>query len=92
MRATHLQGLLGASVLLAGCGLYVPEMQPFFEEASREKAFENIIVNNVKCELRNGVYETMEMLRTNTPYPGERLFRIGDSTVQHYDVHGTPYA
>ncbi len=73
MRATHLQGLLGASVLLAGCGLYVPEMQPFFEDASREKAFENIIVNNVKCELRNGVYETMEMLRTNTPYPGENI-------------------
>lgn len=63
--------LLGVS--LTGCGLYVPEMQPFFQEASYEKAFENIIVNNVKCELRNGVYETMAMLRTNTQYPGEDI-------------------
>jgi hypothetical protein len=65
--------MLSASALLAGCGLYVPEMQPFFEPESREKAFENIIVNNVKCELRNAVIETMEMLRTSTPYSGENI-------------------
>lgn len=73
MWAPHLPGLLAASFLLTGCGLYVPEMQPPLVDASREKEFENIIVNNVKCELRNAVYETMETLRTKTQYPGENI-------------------
>src|SRR5271155_2823692 len=48
------------SVLLSGCGLAVPEMEEFYEKPTDEKFFENIIANNIKCELHKGVQETLD--------------------------------
>ena len=64
---------LSVSLLVGGCGLFTPEMQTFWESKDQEKAFENIIVNNVKCEIRNGVYDAMRALQTNTQYPGNSI-------------------
>jgi hypothetical protein len=63
---------LGAA--LPGCGLFVPEMQPFFKSRTEELAFENIIVNNIKCELRHAVVETQRRLATrHSPHPGNDI-------------------
>ena len=58
---------------LGGCGLFTPEMQTFWETKDLEKRFENIIVNNVKCEIRNGVYEAKRLLRARVPFQGNDI-------------------
>lgn len=65
--------LMITTVFVGGCGLFTPEMQAFWETRDQEKAFENIIVNNVKCEIRNGVYEAERLLASSTPYPGNDI-------------------
>jgi hypothetical protein len=63
-----------AIVTLNGCGLFVPEMEPFFVDASHEKEFENIIINNVKCELRKGVFEATKLLNSShSAHPGNDI-------------------
>ncbi len=59
--------------MLCGCGLATPEMETFWETKDQQKAFENIIVNNVKCEIRNGVYDAERLLQTNTKHPGNDI-------------------
>lgn len=61
------------AIALGGCGLFAPEMQAFWETKDLEKRFENIIVNNVKCEIRNGVYEARRLLQAHTPFPGNDI-------------------
>ncbi|WP_395683105.1 hypothetical protein [Dokdonella sp.] len=46
---------LGAAVALSGCGLRVPELRPLARDRDAEKIDENMIVNQVKCELTKGV-------------------------------------
>jgi hypothetical protein len=58
---------------LGGCGLFVPEMEEFYQPQSYQKAFENIIVNNVKCELHKGIQDTMAMLKSTGRYPGNDI-------------------
>jgi hypothetical protein len=65
--------LMALSSTLGGCGFFTPEMQTFWEQKGDEKAFENVIVNNVKCELRNGVYEAEQKLKTTSEYPGNDI-------------------
>jgi hypothetical protein len=49
-------------------------MQPFFKSRTDELAFENIIVNNVKCELRHAVVETRRRLATvHSSHPGNDI-------------------
>jgi len=45
--------------LLSGCGfgVFVPESQEFYQPKAIEKADENVIVNQVKCEIHLGVQE-----------------------------------
>ena len=40
---------------LSGCGLYMPDMQPLDGPKELQAAEENIIVNQIKCELTKGV-------------------------------------
>jgi hypothetical protein len=65
--------LVTLSATLGGCGFFTPEMQTFWERKDQEKAFENVIVNNIKCELRNGVYNAELMLKTTKQYPGNDI-------------------
>jgi len=44
---------------VGGCGLYVPEKDLFPKSKLDEGIFENIIVNNIKCELHKGVQDTL---------------------------------
>jgi hypothetical protein len=73
MLAIRAAVISAVATALGGCGLFAPEMQAFWETKDQEKAFENVIVNNVKCEIRNGVYEAMRLLETNTQYPGNNI-------------------
>ena len=62
---------LSVAAGLCSCGLFVPEMQPFFKGRNEEKAFENVVINNVKCELRNAVHEARRILRyEGSTHPG----------------------
>jgi hypothetical protein len=63
------------AVTLGGCGLFTPEMQAFWETKDQEQRFENIIVNNVKCEIRNGVYDAVRWFQRNpnSRYPGNDI-------------------
>jgi hypothetical protein len=67
--------LVSATIVatLGGCGLFVPEMETFWETKGQEKAFENVIINNVKCEIRNGVYDAGRILQTSGPNPGNDI-------------------
>jgi hypothetical protein len=44
---------------LGGCGLYVPEKYLFNKDVLSQGNFENVIVNNIKCELHKGVQDTL---------------------------------
>lgn len=61
--------------LLGGCGLHLPGLEGLTESADVEKADENIIVNQVKCELRKGVQETLNdpFFKTPGPLTGNRV-------------------
>lgn len=47
--------ILSSSLLLAGCGTTVPEMQEWYEPPEKQKITENLIINHIKCELHRGV-------------------------------------
>ena len=72
MSAIRIAFAFFAMLTLSGCGfgLLVPEMNQPLMNAPNEMAFENIIVNNVKCELRKGVWKVMEDLQTTSAHPG----------------------
>lgn len=46
--------------LLGGCGLYVPEMQEWYEPPEQQKITENRIINHIKCELHKGVDDAIQ--------------------------------
>ena len=56
-------GVLAAT--LAGCGLYTPEKYLFNKDKLDQPRFENLIVNNVTCELQKGVQYTMSYFKDN---------------------------
>jgi hypothetical protein len=45
----------GLACLLAGCGLYVPEVQELYEPRDQQMFTENDLINNIKCELHRGL-------------------------------------
>jgi hypothetical protein len=47
-------------VLLAGCGLHVPEVQEWYEPPDGQRFTENTLINNVKCELHKGLDAALE--------------------------------
>jgi hypothetical protein len=59
---------------LGGCGFYVPEKYPFNSDQLSQGNFENVIVNNIKCELHKGVQDTLSYYEKAND-PGE-LARI----------------
>jgi hypothetical protein len=63
--------LMGLS--LGGCGLYVPEKHEIYEGQPNAKALENVIVNNVKCELRKAVADTEAEFANSGRYPGNDI-------------------
>ena len=73
MSAMRVAVVAAMAATLCDCGLFVPEMEAFWESKGQEKAFENIIVNNVKCEIRNGVYDAGRTLQTTSKYPGNDI-------------------
>lgn len=73
MSAARFAVIFAFAVTLCGCGLFTPDMEAFWETKDQEKAFENVIVNNIKCEIRNGVYDAERLLRTNTSHPGNDI-------------------
>jgi hypothetical protein len=77
MSAIQWIGPLAASTFLAGCGLFTPEMEEFYEPQSIQKLFENTIINNVKCELTKVVQEAVDKYDPDTPgmFKQERWLR-----------------
>ncbi|WP_156467458.1 hypothetical protein [Methylobacterium sp. Leaf102] len=70
MIRTHIRLLVlfVAAPVLASCGLAVPNMQePYESEIDgrrySEKDFENLIINNIKCELHYGVQNTLAFFK-----------------------------
>jgi len=51
-----------STLALTGCssGAFVPEAQEFYEPKAFEKADENVIVNQVKCEIHLGVQNALD--------------------------------
>ena len=45
------------SFLLFGCGTYVPSLQEYAADARAEAQMVQAILRNVKCELRDAIYE-----------------------------------
>ena len=52
-------------ILLSGCGLFVPQPHEFYEPGNSDAIFLNTIVNNIKCELKKGAYESLAYLGNN---------------------------
>jgi hypothetical protein len=48
------------ALLVSGCGLYVPEMQEWYEPPENQKVTENLIINHIKCELHKGVDDAIQ--------------------------------
>jgi hypothetical protein len=63
---------------LGGCGLSVPQMADIYQNPRDEKQFENIIVQNVKCELHRGVQNTFDYFGAD---PGIAWLRGWGATV-----------
>lgn len=59
---------VGAGFALSGCGLAVPELRPG-QDRNSEKLDENVIVNEVKCELTKGVQYVVK----NPPAKGQPI-------------------
>jgi hypothetical protein len=60
--------LLGASLLLTGCGLYVPEIQDFGDQTAGQQLVQSIIYN-VTCEVQdaiNDIYDNPDHPRKST--------------------------
>jgi hypothetical protein len=73
MSAQRVILFIACSITLGGCGVFTPEMQTFWERRDQQKEFENLVVNNIKCEIRNGVYDAKQMLATTEQYPGNDI-------------------
>jgi hypothetical protein len=65
----HMLVFVSMASALGGCGLLLPDLQPFGESKDRERADENVIVNQMKCELRKGVQQTLNDPFFKTPGP-----------------------
>jgi hypothetical protein len=64
---SRMQNVLAAVAIalgptLGGCGLYVPQPHEVYENQSNDTLFQNVILNNVKCELHKGVQATLDQL------------------------------
>jgi hypothetical protein len=60
--------VIGASILLTGCGLHVPEIQDFGNQTSGQQLIQSIIYN-VTCEAQdaiNGIYNNPDHPRRST--------------------------
>lgn len=44
---------------LSGCGLFVPKPHEIYEAKSNDMEFQNVIINNVKCELHRAVQQIL---------------------------------
>jgi hypothetical protein len=75
MRASRSIVGLVASISLSGCGLFVPEMQEFPNSKDSEKFDENMVVNQIKCELHKGVQDTLNdpLFSSAAPVPGNSI-------------------
>jgi hypothetical protein len=62
----------GLATALGGCGLYTPEKFLFNKDRLDQARFENLIVNNVQCELQKGVQYTLYYFKDNP----EQLARL----------------
>jgi hypothetical protein len=69
--------------IVSGCGLFVPEKDIFATSKLDQAEFENIIVNNIKCELHKGVQDVFAYYQT-TPDQLARILWLKDwgATVQ----------
>jgi hypothetical protein len=63
---------------LSGCGIAVPEMQEFYEPKAQERVRENDVVNEVKCELNQGVQRALAAFSGNGPYAGKSVDWLND--------------
>ena len=48
------------AMAVSGCGFSVPDMPDFYQQPHDEKLFENIIINNVKCEIHKAIQQVLE--------------------------------
>jgi len=60
--------LAGASMMLSACGVFTPEMREFYEGGQDNPDFENIVLNNVRCELAGGTHKALEYLDAPGPH------------------------
>lgn len=61
------------TLLLAGCGLAVPELQEFYQSPKEEKIDENAILSRITCEMTKSVYETLHEYRPGGQYTGKSV-------------------
>lgn len=73
--AKHILLVLTMASFVSACGLYVPGLQGEFESKDHEKADENVIVNQIECELTRGIQETLSdpFFRTPTDLKGNSV-------------------
>lgn len=65
MLARRMGACLVLTALLSACGFYVPDPHEFYEPKSNDTLFQNMILNNIKCELHKGIQLTLD--RFNVP-------------------------
>ena len=65
---TRVSLIAGASLALVGCALTVPKPHEFYEDKSNDLDFTNVVLNNIKCELRRG-YEKVKAAEGGKPNP-----------------------
>jgi hypothetical protein len=68
--------VFAVSVMLAGCGLSVPEMQEWYDPPETQKITENRIINHIKCELHKGMDDAITKYRAagiRSGYPADWL-------------------
>jgi len=61
--------LISVSLAVAGCtgGLTTPELRDFFDAEPTQEADENLILNEIRCEIRTGVENALYDKRFNPP-------------------------
>jgi hypothetical protein len=63
---------LASSGLLAGCGLTIPDMQVASSTSHPEEVDENLLVNQIKCEITRGVFNSL--VQYKRPSDGNNTF------------------
>jgi len=53
--------LLLTGLMLSGCGLFVPKPHEFYEAKSSDSQFQNVVINNVKCELHRAAQQILRV-------------------------------